>query len=139
MINTSRLTTVADVEAAMVNAEKFKADFQFKRTALERQLNNATSNSGSVSGDLAKINFEIASLEAVQSTLPPGLEFDAYTEVINNFKVEKQKLIDDEQSEGPLGLQRRVVLLQLLKVRIDGMTAYQTSLEQLKAQLQGAA
>jgi hypothetical protein len=138
MFDLSKFSTVAQVEAAIVMAEKARSENLYKKTVLERQVANAqespsstTLTPGQIDQLIAALNRSIASATTPEALVNINQSIGAYQE-------RKQRLLAREASQSPNAVQTKIALAEFQRVKVESIDVYIAELNTLKNQLLAA-
>ncbi|RYG50016.1 MAG: hypothetical protein EOO01_11645 [Chitinophagaceae bacterium] len=103
----SSLTTKADCTALLNIANRERETMMYRKTGLQRQNQTATLTSMEIDASLAAVIAEIAALDSILATLPPGPTFEENE--VKKTKAEYKKFLLDQRrgSYGPIALVER--------------------------------
>ena len=134
-INISKLTTAADIDAAIVRAENLQSEFQYKRTGESRLLTSSETNNVSLPEKLEGIELTISALNQMLPTMATGPQRDRVVAQIASLEEDKDRLEERVDNYSILSQQDRVLDIELYQVRINTLDQYLIDLEAKKAQL----
>lgn len=128
MISLSKVTTVPVCDAEIVATTKSITELEFKRTGLERQLENLGSPED-FQMKIAETSFLLSSIRMERSTAPPGSNTDRLDTLVAEKEDELQNLEDREANFGIVAMERRSFDVVLYGRHIETLTAYKVALE----------
>ena len=100
----SSLTTKADCQVLIDNADLQKSELEFKRVTIGRQAELAATNNADITADLAAVTAELAALQTVFNALPPGKTKDETQNKITKAAYRKFQLQQRHEKSGALAL-----------------------------------
>lgn len=100
----SSLQTKAACSALLDIAGREKSNLEYRKTGLQRQSDSATVSALEITAGLAAVNAELAALESILATLPPGPTYD--DNMVRKIKAEYKKFLLEQRSGnyGPIAL-----------------------------------
>jgi hypothetical protein len=135
MIEINSLTKVSDVVIAYNYADSLRIDLDYKRTILERRLDNAILNEQELADDIRKLDAKLTSFKTVRATLQEGPESQAVDELIAKTQSELDAAIADQNNSGVQGDISRQLEHLLLNNKVNYIDEYESALTALRETL----
>jgi argininosuccinate lyase len=139
MLETSSITTVAELDATVVLMQSLRAELDYRRTTIEKQLDNAFNNAQDLADEIEGLQFKLASYNTVRAGMAGGPEQTKVDELISSAQQELQSALADQNDGGIQGALKRHAELTTLNNRIVYIDEYKTVLDTLRNTLPAAA
>ncbi len=135
MIEINSLTKVSDVVIAYNYADSLRIDLDYKRTILERRLDNAVLNEQELADDIRKLDAKLNSFKTVRDTMPDGPERLAVDALIAKTQSELDAAIADQSNSGVQGDISRQHEHSNLNGKVTYIDEYESALTALRETL----
>lgn len=133
MNNLNRLTSVADIDAAALIAQKMLSQASYRKTAIDRQVSNSQGASQNIADDIASLNRRIAGLNKTKS-IATGSTADVDAQLAN-LQSQLAEVQNRVINYGPVAIQMKLVLAEMCNIRVTGLNTYIAELAAKRATL----
>ncbi len=129
------ITTIADCDALIVSAQRKQRDIQYRKTAQERQYENATESGSTTEVTLAATIAEIAALEQVVANLPEGPTKKELEDKLTTLKYKQFVLQNRKLKYGVFAVLEKEYMIGSIEKELLEVAAYTAALEARKLEL----
>ncbi|HSC54079.1 MAG TPA: hypothetical protein VLC98_10675 [Phnomibacter sp.] len=100
----SRLTTVSECDAAIMQANDLKGDLEFENTLLTRERVGRERTAIQIDTNLVSVTAQLAAFQAAREVMQPGIDRDNMDSTIRRLNDRKENLEERKAKTGNLAL-----------------------------------
>jgi hypothetical protein len=134
-VNLDGLTTTNEVDVAILEMVTLKAEYEFRKTTIERQIDFAEGVSDSIPKDITQVQFELIGLREMYQESPDGPDKISLGTLIDDKEQDLKSLEDKEKSYGFQATRFKDFELVSFDQVISSIVQYKADLEAYKLQL----